>query len=108
MATDIGFGLVIDLTAEFPGRKKSGSHYLCLPNLDGVRLVNVDIPEQLDRNSRVLVHCAQGHGRSATYASQLYASLFPEVSAEEAYRIILSHRPGAGVSRDQYEQISKH
>ena len=107
MATEIEFGLVIDLTAEFPCMRKSGSHHLCLPNLDGVRLVNIDIPEQLNQNSKVLVHCAQGHGRSATYTSQLYASLFPEVSPEEAYKIILSNRPGAGVSRDQFEQLSK-
>ena len=105
MKTDMKFDLVIDLTSEFPGIKRHGSDYICLPNLDGISLANIDIPKQLNKGSKILVHCAQGHGRSAAYASRLYASLFAGVSAEDAYHLILRHRPGARVSKDQLQQI---
>lgn len=61
--------LVVDLTAEFP-RRVTTEHYLCLATLD----MEAPTPAQLAEGvaaiqaatGTVYVHCAAGHGRSAT------------------------------------------
>ncbi len=56
-------------------------------------------------NQKILIHCAQGHGRSATYASLLIAQLFPTISPQEALTLILESRPSAMPSKAQLSQI---
>lgn len=99
------FDLVIDLTAEFPAWKVGAKEYICLPNLDGIQLKNAERSPQLSLNQKILIHCAQGHGRSATYASLLISQLFPTISPQEALSIVLKSRPSAKPSKAQLSQI---
>jgi hypothetical protein len=100
------FSLVIDLTAEFPRWHKSALSYVCVPNLDGVPLSNLRFPPLPEDGGKILIHCAQGHGRSATYASLLLASVTREESPESVMEVILRSRPAAHPNRKQREQIA--
>ena len=98
------YDLIIDLTAEFPkSREQSG--YICLPNLDGVALKNTRVPTPIDPSQRVLIHCAQGHGRSATFAAIIMNQINEQISKEDAYKKITGSRPGAKISDEQRAQL---
>ena len=99
------FDLIIDLTSEFPPCKARAKKYICLPNLDGVKLRNTTGLPSLSIKQKILIHCAQGHGRSATYASLLICQLFPTMSSQEALSLILKNRPEAIPSKSQLSQI---
>lgn len=99
------FDLIIDLTAEFPPCKAGAKEYICLPNLDGIKLRNTARLPRLSMKQKILIHCAQGHGRSASYASLLIPQLFPTISSQEALSLILKNRPGAKPSKVQLSQI---
>ena len=100
------FDLIIDLTSEFPKPKIGNNNYLCVPNLDGVALKNINIPE-IDPKSKVLIHCAQGHGRSSSYCALVLIKLGIANSTFEALNIIKKSRPGAVPSKSQLKQLLK-
>ena len=100
------YQLIVDLTSEFPRPINHGSNYICFPNLDGVPLSN--LPESLSINpeSKVLVHCAQGHGRSATWSSIALTKLGIFPNTKSAYSAIKASRPGAVASTKQEQQLN--
>lgn len=105
LSYDSGFELIIDLTAEFPKANHSNVNYVCFSNLDGVALNSFVGQLGLNKDSKVLIHCAQGHGRSAAWCSLcMYEAVF-FASALEAYQHILKSRPAARVSKSQYAQL---
>lgn len=69
--------VVVDLTSEFPASAaiREGRDYHCLPTLD----TSVPAYEEFARLARLIaahdgpiyVHCAAGHGRSATFAAAI-------------------------------------
>jgi hypothetical protein len=63
------FDIVVDLTAEF-FRDNTKIRYISIPNLDGMSLKNYDIDFDIT-NKKVLVHCANGHGRSSLFVAIL-------------------------------------
>ncbi|MDR1493657.1 MAG: hypothetical protein LBT05_13185 [Planctomycetaceae bacterium] len=81
--------------------------YICLPNLDGVPLDRLELSEEIRRGMRILVHCAQGRGRSAVMACLLLVKLEYARTGEEAFQTLKSSRPKVHVSRYQMEQIRK-
>lgn len=99
------FDRIFDLTAEFPALGQKNATHECLPNLDGVALTRWMPSLKVDANQRILVHCAQGHGRSATFSAVLLAELGLFSSPEVAYRAILDARPAARVAASQWAQI---
>jgi protein tyrosine phosphatase len=99
------YEVVIDLTAEFIEPKKEGQSYFHLPWLDGMSPSNFKIPEGITTNSKILIHCAQGHGRSATYTAMLLKQLKLCDSTAEAYHLILQSRPSAKVSKQQLQYL---
>ncbi len=98
------FGLIIDLTCEFPkcGKQKE---YICLPNLDGVALKNYSLPYMINAEQKVLIHCAQGHGRSGTFATILMNQLNEQITKDAAYETIMESRPRARLSEEQKKQL---
>jgi hypothetical protein len=102
------FDLVIDLTAEFCSHKGQATAYLCVPNLDGMPLGNVVFPTGITLGSKIFIHCAQGHGRTATYTSLLLAHLGITRSSIEALSLILHCRPAAKPSKTQIQQIHRN
>lgn len=99
------FDWVIDLTAEFLPCKTVAKQYICLSNLDGIPLRNTNHPPHLSPNQKILIHCAQGHGRSATYAALLMSQLLPNTSPQQALSLVLESRPGAKPSKAQLSQL---
>lgn len=98
---------VVDLTCEFtePIAKWRGVSYLCFPMLDG----SGASPEQLrtlaakiiELPSPVLIHCAQGHGRTGLVAAAVLLDSGKAQTAEEAIEMIQSVRPGVELNRMQ-------
>lgn len=100
------FSHIVDLTAEFPRFYRFTGHYECLPNLDGVALAQWHSTTSLDKDDRILIHCAQGHGRSATFAAVLLTKMGIFTTPQQAYQAIIQSRPAAKLSRAQHLQLA--
>ena len=73
---------MVDLTAEFLKAKVEGVKYIAYPNLDGMPLSKLYDDVSIFQNKKVLVHCANGHGRSALFV----ASLLKDLKLVESYK----------------------
>jgi hypothetical protein len=102
---------VIDLTCELiPPRAVRGARYRCLPTLDGTapepesfwalvkELVHVDAP--------LFIHCAAGHGRSATLAVAVILERGLAADAAAAEALIKASRPRVALGRDQRRLVN--
>ena len=85
------YDLVVDLTAEF--FKDSTNHYICYPNLDGMVLSQNYENIEIFKKKKVLVHCANGHGRSALFVARLLVDLEWVKSFEEGLALVKQCRP---------------
>ena len=65
------YDIVADLTAEFLKDRIGDVEYIAYPNLDGMPLSKGDKDVTIFKNKKVLVHCANGHGRSALFVARL-------------------------------------
>ncbi|MDR1384333.1 MAG: hypothetical protein LBJ67_10910 [Planctomycetaceae bacterium] len=117
------YDFVIDVTAEMPKfyrtqttpinkiSQNQNQHplpkYISLPNLDGVPLDRLELPSEICRGMRILVHCAQGRGRSAVMACLLLVKLQYAETGEEAFQMLKAARSKVHVSRYQMRQIKK-
>ncbi len=112
---EYGVRSVLDLTAEFGAachvRELS---YLSLPLLDGlapsaeqIRSCVAWMKKQLDVGP-LLVHCALGHGRSATVAAAFLASEQNISSASDVVSSIAAVRPGIGLNHPQRSTLEKY
>jgi len=100
------YDLVIDMTSEIPKWYRLGNaKYVCLPNLDGVPLDRYELPVEIDRDMQILVHCAQGRGRSALMASLILLKLGYADSADAVVQLLKQSRPSVTLSRYQLAQI---
>lgn len=99
------FELVIDLTAEF--FKDKTNNYLCYPNLDGYSLKN--LPDIIDFHSdkKTLIHCANGHGRSALFTAILLSEMKVTKNIQESLGLISKSRLLATPNRSQNNWIKK-
>ena len=105
--------LVVDLMAELPASYavRNGRTYICLPTLDATapdedafrRLV-----ERLaDWPGKVYIHCASGHGRSATLAAALLIARGCSETAAQAEEFLRRGRPGIRLKRGQRKLVQK-
>lgn len=101
---------IVDLTAEFaePRDMRTQPDWRWIPILDaGIpnassrAKLKVLAEELQEAPGPVLIHCAQGHGRSATVAAWLMLRLGRANGVAEALAQIQSVRPGARVRRCQ-------
>ena len=100
------YDLIIDMTSEMPKWYRIGkAKYVCLPNLDGVSLDRYELPSEIDRDLRILVHCAQGRGRSALMACLILLKLGYTATTDEAMQLLKQSRPSVTLSRYQKQQI---
>ena len=98
------YDVVIDLTSEMPAIYPVSGQYFSLPNLDGVPLCRWDVPSDLE-NRQILVHCAQGRGRSAVYAAMLLKELGYTSNADIAYEWLQQSRPSVHLTKAQLKQL---
>lgn len=99
------FDLVIDLTCEFP-KYKTECEYLCLPNLDGMPLRNHKIDLNLE-SKKVLIHCANGHGRSSIFLTKILLNNKQIKTSIEGLNLIKKSRNRAIPNSNQQKWLSK-
>lgn len=101
-----GTRLVVDLTCElWPPRAVRRAAYRCLPTLDGTAPERGAFWALVDElaliDGPIFIHCAAGHGRSATLAAALIMQRGHAADATAAEALMKSRRPRVGLSRDQ-------
>lgn len=102
--------VVVDLAAELPGsarvRRREG--YVVIPLLDGAapaaETLRVLI-ERLRDEEGILVHCASGHGRSATVAAALLIARGHASDVDAAEAQMRVRRPGIRLNAAQREIV---
>jgi protein-tyrosine phosphatase len=108
-----GVDLVVDLTAEFPEPRGvcDGRTYLCLPTLDTLAPDERAFGELVRRVAgwpgTVYVHCASGHGRSATVAAAVLIARGLAGDVNEAEAMLRRARPGVRLKKAQRELLAK-
>ena len=101
-----GMELVVDLLAEFP---KPAYHppdaaYICLPTVDGFVPDPGPYAQAVEKAAaagRVLVHCANGHGRSAAFAAALLVRRGSAADVDAAMELIRKARPACRLTPAQ-------
>ena len=100
----VGTALVVDLTAEFPRRVQS-TRYLCLPTLDMEAPTQQQLAEGVaaiqDTSGTVYVHCAAGHGRSATIVAAVLMKRGTATTPAEAEALLQRIRSGVKLTPPQ-------
>lgn len=99
------YDYVIDMTAEMPKFYRTRGSYLLLPNLDGIPLTQWKLPHDLDKNANILIHCAQGSGRSIVMAALLLLRFKFVLTTDEAVELLKKSRHAVRLTQKQYEQI---
>jgi protein-tyrosine phosphatase len=105
--------LVIDLTSEFiePACLRRAGQYVAVPTLDACAPDPVTLDAIARRiaahEGRVYVHCASGHGRSATVVAAVLLLRGTVTNGEEAERLLRAIRPGVNLSREQHSILER-
>lgn len=105
--------LIVDLTAEFPEPRNAiiGKDYICVPTLDADVPAVMVFQELIDKISawqgNIYIHCALGHGRSATVAAALLIAKGLADNANQAEAIIKKLRPGIEFTKAQRYLLKK-
>jgi hypothetical protein len=114
-----GIGAVLNLCWEFPrlsGTDRApGIETAHVPILDGAPPSDQQFREAVAWVVRwraegrcVLIHCAQGHGRTATIAAAALRQLSLAPDIEEALAMVARARPHAAPARDQRAALSRY
>ena len=104
---------VVDLTCEFtePNDHWKIQSYTCYPMLDGSAATADQIRELAmeinDMPKPVLIHCAQGHGRTGLVAAAALLVSGKAQTAADAIALVQSARPGAELNREQRSVLEK-
>lgn len=99
---------ILDATAEFPrlGALR-GKAYWCCPLLDmtapNVEQLTEGVAFVVEQRLKgpVLIHCAAGHGRSATFAAAVLLAGGEAVNPDDAIAKLRSKRPGINLNHEQ-------
>ncbi|BDI30011.1 hypothetical protein CCAX7_20620 [Capsulimonas corticalis] len=108
-----GIMLVADLTAEFgePRDVRAGRAYLCLPTMDAAAPSLPGFRQMVETIAAhpgpVYVHCALGHGRSATVVAAALAACGQAASIDEAIQIVRAARPGIEINAAQHALLEQ-
>jgi len=111
---EIRIAATLDLTAEFPEIffARLLPHYRCIPLLDTFPPSQEQLAHATDwiatqiQEGPVYVHCALGHGRSATVVAAYLLRTGRVSSAEEALSFLQERRPEIGLHRQQQSALS--
>ena len=107
-----GFDNVVDLTAEFsePVNIRRSTGYRSFPILDGAAPSPESLRASVEnlRPGRTLVHCAQGHGRSALFGLAMLLSSGAAQNVDEGCRLLSAVRPGIRLNQEQRRCIEEY
>lgn len=104
---------VVDLTCEFtePYDRWKIQSYTCYPMLDGSGATADELRELAveinDMPKPVLIHCAQGHGRTGLVAAAVLLVSGKVQTAADAIAMVQSVRPGVELNREQRSVLEK-
>ncbi|MED5463479.1 MAG: dual specificity protein phosphatase family protein [Myxococcota bacterium] len=107
-----GVRLVVDLCAESPRMEGLASEvdYLCLPTLDGCPPAREAFERLVasvnEHPGPVLIHCAHGHGRSATLMVAVLVRRGVVPDPETAYALLREKRPGVYLHSGQRRLVN--
>ncbi len=104
----VGEAAVVDLTCELGEvlDLRTGRPYLCLPTLDGTPPSQTQLDEAIEfmaahRERGLFVHCALGHGRSATVVAAWLVEIEEAEELAEAEFHLRAARPGVHLHATQ-------
>ncbi|UCG50464.1 MAG: dual specificity protein phosphatase family protein [Candidatus Latescibacterota bacterium] len=106
-----GIESVVDLTCEFSESKhvREGRTYRSLPTLDASApesaALEALIKEIIQLQRGVYIHCAEGHGRTATVAAALLLYIGEATSVNDAINFVLQRRPKARMNSAQRSMV---
>lgn len=102
---------VVDMTSEFSENSGLLNHpYLCLPTLDRTAPDAKQLKTAIAfifLHHKVFVHCAVGHGRSATVVAAWLLRQDRTLNVETAVQQIKAIRPGVNLNSDQVAVLGK-
>ena len=104
-----GVAVIIDLTCEMIDsiKVRSSAAYLCVPMLDGIGPPETRVQQVIERardaEGPVLIHCAQGHRRSAIAAAAILVARGHVQDAAKAIEQV-AQRPGARMSGKEAQE----
>ena len=101
------FEVIIDLTSEFL-LDKTENQYISYPNLDGHCLKNQPLITDFDKQKKVLIHCANGHGRSALFTAILLKENGTCSTIKESLDLIIKCRKLAIPNKNQRNWLIKN
>jgi protein-tyrosine phosphatase len=107
-----GIAIVVDLCAELPEAPEvaSGRGYLAIPTLDAMSPPPAEIARAVDAmlaaRGPAFIHCAFGHGRSATVAAALLVRR-GEATLDDVERKLRAHRPRIGLNAHQRRALAE-
>lgn len=103
-----------DLTCELgdPPKLREAAGYRCCPILDGGvipagQLVELVRSLEVQAGQRVLIHCANGHGRTGMVAAIWLVANQLARDAEEAVALLRAARPGVSLRTSQREAVDE-
>ncbi|HBB34929.1 MAG TPA: hypothetical protein DDZ80_06825 [Cyanobacteria bacterium UBA8803] len=105
--------LIVDLTAEFsePSHVIIGKTYICIPTLDTSAPQETVFKELIQKilvwDGNVYIHCALGHGRSATVAAGVLLAKGIVNDFHQAEKVLLTIRPRIKFSQVQKKLLKK-
>jgi protein-tyrosine phosphatase len=107
-----GIAIVIDLCAELPETRAvaAGRGYLAIPTLDAMSPTGAEIARAVDAmqaaGGGAFIHCAFGHGRSATVAAALLVRR-GEATLDDVERKLRARRPRIGLNAHQRRALAE-
>jgi protein-tyrosine phosphatase len=106
-----GIAIVVDLCAELPAGPgvADGRRYLAIPTLDATSPTPDQIAGAVDAvleaGGAAFIHCAFGHGRSATVAAALLIRR-GDATLDDVERLLRSRRPRIGLNAHQRRALA--
>jgi protein-tyrosine phosphatase len=107
-----GIAIVVDLCAEMPelARVVAGRRYLSIPTLDAMSPPPAQIADAVDAvlaaGGAAFIHCAFGHGRSATVAAAVLVRR-GEATLGDVEAKLRARRPRIGLNRLQRRALAE-
>ena len=113
---DNGIVNVLDLTTEFPEVSflRRSENYLCIPILDTKAPKYHELKTGVDWLCRAVssgptyVHCAFGHGRSATFVIAYMMKKDSSLEVDQAVSALKQIRPSIGLTPIQIDILKKY
>lgn len=111
---DLEVDHLVDLTCEYAERPMQRRHpgYLCLPIVDGAAPPPAVLHQYVEKlqqlEGRIYLHCAEGHGRTATVAAAMLLARGLADDVDEALARITAIRPKAQLYAGQMRVLRMH